>query len=117
MIEVIFENLINIFAAALIALMGILGSIITAKLSENTRLASVKKHSAAELQQTVGEKLKAASADGKLSDSEVKALGAALIEKTMEKMSRPAVKLLDSAGVDIIALIHGSAEAFIAKQL
>ena len=127
MIEVIFENLINIFAAALIALMGILGSIITAKLSENTRLASVNAaqqelmemacQTVSELQQTVVDKLKAASADGKLSESEVKALGAALIEKTMEKMSRPAVKLLDSAGVDIIALIHGSAEAFLAKRL
>lgn len=120
MIEIILENLINILSAALIALMGILGSLITAKLNEKTRLQSINaaqqelvymaQQTVGELQQTVVDKLKQSRADGKLTESEIKALGTALVEKTIEKMSQPAIKLLNSAGVDIIALIHGTAE-------
>ena len=123
MIEILLENLINILAAALIALIGILGSLITAKLNEKTRLQSINaaqqelihmaQQTVGELQQTVVDKLKASRADGKLTENEIKALGAALVEKTIEKMSEPAIKLINSAGVDIIALIHGTAEDYI----
>ena len=124
MINVILENLINILSAFFIALMGVLGSLITAKLNEKTRLANINaaqqelvymaQQTVGELQQTVVDKLKESRADGKLTEDEIKALGAALVEKTIEKMSAPAVKLLNSAGVDIIALIHGAAEDYLA---
>ena len=123
MINVILENLINILAAALMAAMGILGSAITLRLQEKAKLQSINlaqqelikmaQQTVMELSQTVVEKLKASRADGKLTENEVKALGEALVEKTVAKMSGPTMKLLNSAGVDIIALIHGAAESFI----
>ena len=126
MIEIILENLINILAAALMALMGILGSLITAKLSERTRLESINAaqqelmsmavQTVGELQQTVVDKLKASRADGKLTENEIRALGSTLVEKTLEKLSAPAAKLLNAAGVDIIALIHGAAEDYLTER-
>ena len=123
MSEVIIENLVSIFSAALIALIGVLGSMITVRLEKKTRLQNINlaqqqlvkmaQQTVEELQQTVVDKLKAARADGKLTESEIKALGAALVDKTIAKMSNSAIALLNSAGVDIIALIHGAAEAHI----
>ena len=123
MLNVILENLVNILAAALIALIGILGSAVTLRLNERTALGNINlaqqelmelsRQTVAELSQTVVEQLKAGRADGKLTENEVKALGALLVEKTLAKLSKPTEKLLTSAGVDIIALIHGSAEDYI----
>ena len=123
MLNVIIENLVNIFAAALMALIGILGSLITLRLNERQRLGNVNlaqqelmemsRQTVSELSQTVVDKLKESRADGKLTENEVKALGAMLVEKTMQKLSLPTEKLLNAAGVDIIALIHGAAEEYI----
>ena len=123
MLNVVIENLVNIFAAALIALIGILGSAITLRLNERTRLGNVNlaqqelmemsRQTVAELSQTVVDKLKESRADGKLTENEVKALGVMLVEKTMQKLSKPTEKLLNAAGVDIVALIHGTAEEYI----
>ena len=123
MLNVILENLINIFSAALIALLGILGSAVTLRLNERSRLCNVNlaqqelmelsRQTVSELSQTVVDKLKEGRADGKLTENEIKALGSLLVEKTMQKLSKPTEKLLNSAGVDIIALIHGSAEDYI----
>ena len=121
MLNVILENLISIAAAAMIALIGILGSLITRELNKNTALSSINlaqqelilmaQQTVGELQQTVVDKLKANGS--KLSTQEINALGEALVEKTVKKMSEPAMKLLNASGVDIIALIHGAAEDFL----
>ena len=123
MLNVILENLVNILSAALIALIGIMGSAITLRLNERQKLCNVNlaqqevmemaRQTVSELSQTVVDKLKESRADGKLSENEVKALGTLLVEKTLAKMSKPTEKLLNSAGVDIIALIHGAAEEYI----
>ena len=68
-----------------------------------------------ELEQTVVENLKAATKDGKLSKTDIEWLGQQLIEKVAAKMSIPAEDTLRAAGVDIVALIHSAAEAFIAE--
>ena len=125
MLNVILENLISIAAAALIALIGILGSLITRELNKNTALSSINlaqqelilmaQQTVGELQQTIVDKLKATSHDGKLTKDEINALGQALVEKTVKKMSQPSMNLLNSSGVDIIALIHGAAEDFLAS--
>ena len=69
-----------------------------------------------ELQQTTVDKLKAASADGKLTKAEIAELGKMLIDGSMEKMSDAAKNVLNSAGVDITAIIKGAGEALIASM-
>ena len=66
-----------------------------------------------ELQQTTVEAMKAASVDGKLTQSEIEELGALLLQKALDKMSNSAKNVLTSAGVDITALIKGAGEALI----
>ena len=68
-----------------------------------------------ELEQTTVENLKAATEDGKLSKTDIEWLGQQLIEKVAAKMSTPAEDTLRAAGVDVVALIHSAAEAFIAE--
>ena len=123
MLNIILENLISIAAAAMIALIGILGSLVTRELNKNTALSSINlaqqelvqmaQQTVGELQQTIVEKLKEAHEDKKLTGEEIAALGETLVIKTMEKMSAPAKELLNAAGVDIIALIHGTGEDWI----
>lgn len=121
--EIIMETVVQIVATLLITLIGVLGAWLTAKLAKKTELTSINAAtnevvSAAqltvlELQQTVVEGWKAASADGKLSQDEIAELGKMLVQKTMEKMSDSAKGLLTSAGVDITAIITGAGEAMI----
>lgn len=123
MFEVIMENIINIVGALLMMLIGVLGTWITSKIAKRTELATINaaqqeliflaQQTVGELQQTIVNKLKAASDDGKLTDVEIKALGKALLEKTVEKLSNPSKELLNAAGVDIVALIHGAGEDWI----
>lgn len=121
--EIIIETVVQILACLLVTLIGVLGAWLTAKIGKkaeltNIGLATNEVVSAAqltvlELQQTVVDQWKAASADGKLSEDEIKELGVMLIQKTMEKMSASANNLLVSAGVDITAIIKGAGEAMI----
>lgn len=123
MYEIIMETVVQIVATLLITLIGVLGAWLTAKLAKKTELTNINAAtnevvSAAqltvlELQQTVVEGWKAASADGKLSQDEIAELGKMLVQKTMEKMSDSAKSLLTSAGVDITAIITGAGEAMI----
>ena len=123
MVEVIIENVVNILGALLITLIGVLGTWLTTKLAKRAELNSINaaqqevitmaQITVGELQQTVVEKLKAASMDKKLTQGEIMELSTALVQKTLEKMSAPTKGLLNSAGVDIIALIHGAGEDWI----
>lgn len=121
--EIIIENLVNIIATLLIALIGVLGTWLTAKISKKTELTNIglaqgevfnmAQLTVGELQQTVVEKLKASHEDGKLTEDEIKDLGNVLVQKTMEKMSEPTYNLLKAAGVDITSLIKGAGESWI----
>ena len=123
MVEVIIENVVNILATLLITLIGVFGAWLTTKLAKKAELNAINaaqqevitmaQITVGELQQTIVEKLKAAHEDKKLTGAEINALGETLIQKTMEKMSAPAKNLLNAAGVDIIALIHGAGEDWI----
>lgn len=126
MVDIIIENVAQIVATLLITLIGVLGAWLTTKLAQRQELGSINtamqevillaQQTAAELQQTVVDGLKAGRVDGKLSEAEIKALGETLITKTMEKMSAPATKLLTSATVDVSALIRGAGESWINKM-
>lgn len=123
MADIIIQNLVEIAATLLIMLIGVLGVWLTNKIGKRTELANINaaqqevinmaQITVGELQQTVVEKLKAANADGKLTRMEIRELGEALINKTTEKMCQPTYQLLNSAGVDINALIRGVGEAWI----
>ena len=119
MTNVIIENLVQIVATLIVTLIGVLGAWLTAKIAKRAELSNISTatdEAIRELQQTTVDKLKAASADGKLTKAEIAELGKMLIDGSMEKMSDAAKNVLNSAGVDITAIIKGAGEALIASM-
>lgn len=124
--EIIIENVVQIVATLLLTLIGVLGTWLTAKIAKRNELASIAAatneatHAAQTvvlaLQQTTVEGMKAACEDGKLTDSEIEALGALLLEKAMAQISEPAKNLLAAAGKDITAIIQDAGEALIGQM-
>ena len=124
--DILIENAVNIAAAFFIALIGVFGAWMTAKLGKATQLDTVNKAqqeliklaqiTVGELKQTVVDGMKAASKDGKLTKDEIAALGQLLYEKTTAKLSDSAMNVLTAAQVDISALITGTAEHLIGQM-
>ena len=125
-INILIENAVNIAAAFFIALIGVFGAWLTAKLGKATQLDTVNKAqqeliklaqiTVGELKQTVVDGMKAASKDGKLTTDEIAQLGQLLYEKTTAKLSGSAMDVLTAAQVDISALITGTAEHLIGRM-
>jgi len=121
--SILIENAVNIAAAFFIALIGVFGAWLTAKLGKVTQLDTVNKAqqeliklaqiTVGELKQTVVDGMKAAHTDGKLTKEEIAQLGQLLYEKTTAKLSASATDVLTAAQVDISALITGTAEHLI----
>lgn len=121
--DILIENAVDIAAAFFVALIGVFGAWLTAKLGKITQLDTVNKAqqeliklaqiTVGELKQTVVDGMKAASKDGKLTKDEIAALGQLLYEKTTAKLSDSAMTVLTAAQVDISALITGTAEQLI----
>ena len=124
--NILIENAVNIAAAFFIALIGVFGAWLTAKLGKATQLDTVNKAqqeliklaqiTVGELKQTVVDGMKAASKDGKLTTDEIAQLGQLLYEKTTAKLSGSAMDVLTAAQVDISALITGTAEQLIDRM-
>ena len=124
--SILIENAVNIFAAFFIALIGVFGAWLTAKLGKATQLDTVNRAqqeliklaqiTVGELKQTVVDGMKAASKDGKLTRDEITQLGQLLFEKTTAKLSASAMDVLTAAQVDISALITGTAEHLIGQM-
>ena len=124
--NILIENAVNITAAFFIALIGVFGAWLTAKLGKATQLDTVNRAqqeliklaqiTVGELKQTVVDGMKAASKDGKLSKEEIAQLGQMLFEKTTAKLSASAMDVLTAAQVDISALITGTAEHLIGQM-
>ena len=124
--DILIENAVNIIAAFFIALIGVFGAWLTAKLGTATQLDTVNKAqqeliklvqiTVGELKQTVVDGMKAASKDGKLTKDEIAQLGNLLYEKTTAKLSASAMDVLTAAQVDISALITGTAEHLIGQM-
>ena len=124
--DILIENAVNIAAAFFIALIGVFGAWLTAKLGKATQLDTVNhaqqeliklaQITVGELKQTVVDGMKAASKDGKLSKEEIAQLGKMLFEKTTAKLSASAMDVLTAAQVDISALITGTAEHLIGQM-
>ena len=124
--DILIENAVNIAAAFFIALIGVFGAWLTARLGNATQLDTVNhaqqeliklaQITVGELKQTVVDGMKAASKDGKLSKEEIAQLGQMLFEKTTAKLSASAMDVLTAAQVDISALITGTAEHLIGRM-
>ena len=122
--NILIENAVNITAAFFIALIGVFGAWLTAKLGKATQLDTVNRAqqeliklaqiTVGELKQTVVDSMKAAHKDGKLTKEEIAQLGQLLYEKTTAKLSASAMDVLTAAQVDVSALITGTAEQLIA---
>jgi hypothetical protein len=124
MSDTIVSVLVEVAATLLITLIGVLGTWLTAKIAKKQQLAGIAaateqviqaaQITVGELQQTVVEKLKA-TGGGKLSEAQIAELRELLKTKTMEKLSNPAITLLEAAAVDLQALICGAGENWLNK--
>lgn len=122
---IIIESIVQVVVTLVLTLIGVLGTWLTLKIGKREDLAAINvaqqevirlAHlTVEELQQTLVEGLKAGREDGKLSKEEIAALGEALLDGTIAKMSAPTAKLLAAAAVDTTALIQGAGESWIAK--
>ena len=123
MVDVIIENIVRIVAAFLMMLISVGGAYLTSLIARNEKLKSIGTatqqvidaaiQTTGELQQTVVNDLKAASADGKLSEEEINTLYHDVVVLTLDKLSVPTINLLNAVGADIEAIIHGATEDWI----
>ena len=118
---VIIETIVSVLANLAVTLIGVAGAWLLAQISKNTinaavgELTNAAEQTVWELQQTVVDGLKEASADGKLTQDEITNLGKLLLEGTLAKMSESGIGVLKAANVDINAIVKGAGEALIAK--
>lgn len=123
---IIIETVVSIIANLAVTLIGVFGAWLLMQIQKNEKLETVNnaveelttaaEQTVLELQQTVVDDLKAASADGKLTQEEVNALGKKLLAETLSKMSDSGIGVLKAANVDINALVTGAGEAMITKM-
>ncbi len=112
---VIIETLVSIAANLAITLIGVLGAWLVTKIGKQQQLNTINlaveeltaaaEQTVLELQQTVVDDLKAASADGKLTQDEIRDLGKKLLEGSLQKMSASGINVLKAANVDINAIM------------
>ena len=123
---VIIETVVSVVANLAVTLIGVLGAWLLMQISKSQKLSTINtavgeltgaaEQTVLELQQTVVDDLKAASADGKLTKDEIEMLGKKLIEGALSKMSASAMDVLKAANVDVNAIITGAGEALIAQM-
>jgi len=121
--EMIIKTAVEVMSVLLITLIGVMGTWLTVKIGKREELASIAaatneaadtaKRVVEELQQTTVEAMKAASQDGKLSEEEIRQLGAMLLQKALDQMSVPAMQILAAAGKDISTIIQSAGQAAI----
>ena len=122
---VIIETVVSVVANLAVTLIGVLGAWLLMQISKSQKLSTINtavdeltgaaEQTVLELQQTVVDDLKAASADGKLTKDEIEVLGKKLIDGALAKMSGSAMDVLKAANVDVNAIITGAGEALIAR--
>ena len=124
--SVIIETIVSVLANLAVTLIGVFGAWLLMQIGKSQKLTTINaavgelttaaEQTVLELQQTVVDDLKAASADGKLTQDEINALGKKLLKGTMKKMSDSSIGVLKAANVDINAIVTGAGEALIAKM-
>jgi len=122
---VIIETIVSVLANLAITLIGVAGAWLVTQIGKSQQLKTINsavgeltaaaEQTVYELQQTVVDDLKAASADGKLTQEEITVLGKKLLEGALAKMSDSGIGVLKAANVDINAIVTGAGEAMIAR--
>lgn len=122
---VIVETIVSVLANLAITLIGVAGAWLVTQIAKSQQLNTINtavdeltnaaETTVLELQQTVVDGLKEASADSKLTQEEITNLGKLLLKGTLEKMSDSAMNVLKAANVDINAIVTGAGEALIAR--
>ena len=122
---VIIETIVSVLANLAITLIGVAGAWLVTQIGKSQQMKTINaavgelttaaEQTVYELQQTVVDDLKAASADGKLTQDEITVLGKKLLEGTLQKMSDSGIGVLKAANVDINAIVTGAGEALIAR--
>lgn len=79
----------------------------------NQELCRIVKQTVRELNQTIVNKLKEESPDGKLTESQIDYLKGALMTLVREKTDEATMALITAAGADLDALITGQCEAYL----
>lgn len=108
---VIIETIVSVVANLAITLIAVFGAWLVAQIGKSQQLNTINaavgeltnaaEQTVLELQQTVVDGLKEASADGKLTQDEIANLGKLLLEGTLQKMSDSGIGVLKAANVDI----------------
>ena len=119
----IMEMATKVVAVLLVTLLMVLGVWLAIKFAKRDNLANIAaatkeavdaaQRVVLELQQDLVEGMKAASADGKLSKSEIEQLKSLLIQKALAQMSQPAKRILEAAGTDLCGIIQSAGKAMI----
>lgn len=122
---VIIETIVSVLANLAITLIGVAGAWLVTQIGKSQQMKTINaavgelttaaEQTVYELQQTVVDDLKAASADGKLTQEEITVLGKKLLEGALAKMSDSGIGVLKAANVDINAIVTGAGEALIAR--
>lgn len=123
--SVIIETIVSVLANLAVTLIGVAGAWLVAQIGKTQHLNTINtavgeltnaaEQTVWELQQTVVDDLKEASADGKLTQDEIDSLGKLLLKGTLAKMSDSAIGVLKAANVDVNAIVTGAGEALIAR--
>jgi len=123
--NIIIETIVSIAANLAVTLIGVAGAWLVAQIGKTQQLKTIQtavgeltnaaETTTLELQQTLVDGLKAASADGKLTQEEIINLGKLLLDGTLAKMSDSGINVLKAANVDVNAIITGAGEALIAR--
>lgn len=124
--SVIIETIVSVAANLAVTFIGVLGAWLLAQIGRNQKLKTIStaveeltnaaEQTVLELQQTTVDALKAASADGKLTQDEITDLGQKLLSGALAKMSDSGIDVLKAANVDINAIVTGAGEALIAQM-
>lgn len=123
---VVIETVVSVAANLAITLIGVFGAWLLTRISKSQQLTTIStavdeltkaaEQTVLELQQTTVEGLKAASADGKLTQEEIADLGKKLLDGALAKMSDSGMNVLKAANVDVNAIVTGAGEALITKM-
>ena len=124
--EMVIEFILDIATVLVVTAFSVVGALIMAKISQKKGLENVAaatdevvgttQRVVEELQQTAVQSMKAASADGKLTKSDIEQLNGMLLEKALAQMSEPAIKILNAARKDIKSIIMSAGEAAVLKM-
>lgn len=116
---ILLDAATEIVATLVIAAIGLFGTWLLSKISQNQNLKNIAEASAQviataqstvlELQQTFVMDWKAAQ-NGKLTEEQIDELQNKLIEITMAKLAEPTLRLLEAAKIDVLTMIVSAAE-------